>query len=243
VANPTRLADLIVDHTNSVDPVTNQLVIKTGSSAAAIGGSVTGQLALQAAAAVIYGITSNTATTIAAALVGVPTSDALTPSQQGMLETLSAGLLFNGATLDRVRSASAANLIAQLGLGAALVAPPGEWDTAPSTPAIGAQATTSRAAGAAGVRHIARRVSFGFSSQALLVAVTSVTFNLRDGATGAGTILKSWTFALPAAIIQPFAISFEVNSPGTAATAMTLETLAAVAGLQVFTNLSGYDAS
>jgi hypothetical protein len=151
--------------------------------------------------------------------------------------------LFNATSVgfDRFRSASAASLIAQSGLGVALTVPPGEWDV-PSVPASGAQASASRAAGGAGVRHIGRRVSFGFSSSAALAGATSVTFNLRDGATAAGVILKSWIFALPAAIIVPFAVSFEIDSVGSAATAMTLETFAAVGGLQVFANLSGYDA-
>lgn len=221
----TRLGDLGVDNSNSIDPTTGRLIVEV------LGGGASGLLGP-------IRLQDGSGTNLAN--VNVSGGD----GQVSMfsLDTIAQIFAWNGATFDRARTASAANLAAQSGLGALLIGPPGEWDVS-STPAVGAQATASRVAGAAGVRHIARRVSFGFSSSAALAGVTSVTFNLRDGATGAGTILKSWVFALPAAIITPFAINFEVNSIGTAATAMTLETLAAVAGLQVFTNLSGYDAS
>lgn len=158
------------------------------------------------------------------------------------LTTIAQLLAFNGNTFDRIRTASALAMAAQSGLGALSIAPVGEWSVTHS-PAIGAQATISRAAGAAGIRHIGRRVSFGFSSSAALGGASGVTFNLRDGASGLGAILKSWGFTLPAAIIAPFAISFEIDDVGSAATAMTLEMAAAVAGLQGFVNLSGFDAS
>src|SRR5258708_3308725 len=57
--------------------------------------------------------------------------------------------VFNGATQDRLRSASAANLNAQSGLGAAVVAPPGQWSQS-NFPAAGTKATVPQARGAVG---------------------------------------------------------------------------------------------
>lgn len=151
--------------------------------------------------------------------------------------------LYNGANLDRLRSVSAANLAAQSGIGAALTSGVGT-NALQHSPAAGAQATISRAAQGAGIRNVCKGVGFGFSSGAALGAASTVIINLRDGATGAGTILKSWIFDLPAAIIAPFAVELPVNDiPGTANVAMTLESSAAVAGLRVFVNLQAYSAS
>lgn len=163
-------------------------------------------------------------------------------AQPPALDVLTQGYVYNGAAWDRARSASAAAMAAQSGLGAPLAAPPGEW-TAQSAAAVGVASSAGRAAGGAGVRHVARRVSFGFSATTALGAIVTVTINLRDGATGAGTVLWAWQFTLPAAVIPAFTFGQEVNFPGSAATAMTLEFSAAVANLLTFCNLGGFDAS
>jgi len=151
-------------------------------------------------------------------------------------------MVFNGATWNLTRAASAANLAAQSGLGATLVAPPGQWSVQHS-PAVGAKATISQAAGAAGVRNVCTGFGFGLSA-GVAVAATVVQVNLRDGATGAGTILKSWIFSLAAAIIPPIAIEVTgCEIPGSAATAMTIEFTALLANLQEYVNLSGHLAS
>jgi hypothetical protein len=151
--------------------------------------------------------------------------------------------LFNGATWDRQRSASAAALAAQSGIGSALVALPGTVPTT-SNPAAGAQASASRAAGGAGVRHICTALSFGFSATTALAGITTLTINLRDGATGAGGVLRAWTFTLPAAAQAPFSVNLSgLSIPGSAATAMTLESSAAIGNLMVFTSFDSYDAS
>ena len=149
---------------------------------------------------------------------------------------------FNNVTWDRLRTASAANLIAASGLGALLTTPPGMW-SAVSTPATGAQATATRAAGGAGVRHVAWGIIVSFGAIAAPVA-TSLLWNLRDGATGAGAILASGRIAVPAAaaITDTFELS-PLNIPGSAATAMTLEFSALLAGLDEGVTLIGYDAS
>jgi hypothetical protein len=73
-------------------------------------------------------------------------------------------------------------------------------------------------------------------------AAVSVTLNLRDGATGAGTVLASWTFVLAGAIAaKDEVILCDLNIVGTANTAMTLE-FSAAGGANTLesVNLVGY---
>ena len=110
-------------------------------------------------------------------------------------------------------------------------------------PAVSQQATASKAAGAAGVKHVATGLSFGLSARTA-VAASTVTVNLRDGATGAGTILASWTFDLVAATLAPITVSLSgLQLQGSAATAMTLEFGALLTNLLEFVNLVGNDVS
>lgn len=157
-------------------------------------------------------------------------------------------LVYNGTTWDRQRSASAANLAAQSGLGAVLAAPPGQWSVTHS-PAANNQATITKAAGAAGVRHVATSITATLSTNTAAQSV-SVIVNLRDGATGAGTILWSTRLTIDTNVatiggapIAGIALS-GLNIPGSAATAMTLE-FAANGGANIFESvaLTGYDAS
>jgi len=166
-------------------------------------------------------------------------SDNVAVRASGDLLVMSRGSLFDGTNWDRRRSASAANLAAFSGLGAALVSKPGSW-AQNNTPAAAAQATTSKAAGAAGVRHVCTGISFGFN--AVNVEAGTFLINLRDGATGAGTILQSWRvgpFAAGGSIVHSIA---DLNIPGSAATAMTIEfAVAPAAGNFEFVDLHGYD--
>jgi len=91
-------------------------------------------------------------------------------------------------------------------------------------PAAATQATISQAAGAAGVKNVATKLSFSIYTGAS--AQTIITVGLRDGATGAGTVLWSKSVALPANSYW----SENVDLPhiqGSAATAMTVEFSAA----------------
>ena len=109
------------------------------------------------------------------------------------------------------------------------------------TPAAGSQATISQAAGGAGVKNVAEGVCFGVSATTALGGITTVTVNLRDGATGAGTILQSWQYTLPAATLLPFGQCFSgLHISGTANTAMTLEFAASVGNLMEYVTLNGY---
>ena len=109
------------------------------------------------------------------------------------------------------------------------------------TPAAGSQATISQAVGGAGVKNVAESVCFAFSASTALGGISTVTVNLRDGATGAGTILQSWQYTLPAATIAPYSQCVSgLHISGTANTAMTLEFAAAVGNLMESVALVGY---
>lgn len=113
------------------------------------------------------------------------------------------------------------------------------------SPAVNTQASASKAAGGAGVRHVCTGVSARLVAGTAAPAAVQGTLNLRDGATGAGTILASWTVVLAASIGARDEINLTgLEIPGTANTAMTLE-FAAASGANTFesVNLFGYDAS
>lgn len=152
--------------------------------------------------------------------------------------------LFNGTNFDRGRSGSAANL-ALTGptgggvSGSELVHLPGDW-AVNSTPAAATQATASRAAGAAGVRHVCTSISATLATGATAQAAAALV-NLRDGATGAGTILWSKQVILPTNGVWEVDLG-GLNILGSAATAMTLEFSAAgVAGSFESVSLTGHD--
>lgn len=104
------------------------------------------------------------------------------------------------------------------------VGKPAEW-AVPHVPAVNTAATISKAAGAEGVQHVCTGIVVTFASDANLAAVAKVSWALRDGATGAGTVLLSGVMSLPnvAGTMAPPVILEGLWIPGTAATAMTLE--------------------
>jgi hypothetical protein len=103
-------------------------------------------------------------------------------------------------------------------------------------PAAAAQATISRAA-VVGMRHVATSITVCLGATA---AQTSVIFNLRDGTTGAGTIL--WSVRLAGAAGTNQCVAVPVNIPGSPNTAMTLESATAPAATNfAIVSLNGYD--
>jgi hypothetical protein len=109
-----------------------------------------------------------------------------------------------------------------------------------SNPAAGSQATIAAAAGGAGVKNIATLVCFSAAATTAPV-LTALTVNLRDGATGAGTVKWTMQLAIPAStgiLAAPFCSP--VNVIGTANTAMTLEFSASLANLIESVSLQGY---
>lgn len=93
--------------------------------------------------------------------------------------------------------------------------------------------TISKAAGAAGVQHVVDRCIISFATGATVS--TALLVNLRDGATGAGTVVATWTVSsgLVTALSGVNSQTIDtgpssLNFVGTAATAATLEFAAAM---------------
>jgi hypothetical protein len=108
-----------------------------------------------------------------------------------------------------------------------------------NTPAVATQATASQAAGAGTVKHVATSITICVAANG--TAQVPLLFHLRDGATGAGTILRTWAFSAPVTTSQCENI-VGINYIGTAATAMTIESAAApVAAAQATVSMAGYD--
>lgn len=150
-------------------------------------------------------------------------------------------LLWNGTTWVRARDADADVLSGTTQSEGQLVTRPGDW-AASHAPAANTQATASKAAGGAGVRHVCTSISARIVGGTTAPSATTATLNLRDGATGAGTILMSWTLSLAGAIAaQDEVVLSGLNIVGSANTAMTLE-FAAASGANTLqsVNLSGY---
>jgi hypothetical protein len=154
--------------------------------------------------------------------------------------------LYDGTNWDRQRSAAIANYptstttTARNSIGETMITEGPRW-TAVSSPAVSNQASASIAS-EAGVRHVATRACFSAGSTTA-PAATMLKVNLRDGATGAGTILTSWTIAITAAAgqnVQPYC--FPIGPlVGTTATAMTLEFSALLTNLVEDVTLQGYN--
>src|SRR5216683_1099363 len=106
-----------------------------------------------------------------------------------------------------------------------------DWSVT-SNPGVGAQATASRFASPAPPLAESKHVCTSISATLVAAAATAAqaTLNLRDGATGAGTILGSWVLSVPAVIGTCIVFSLDsleiIGSPNTA---MTLEFSAGVA--------------
>lgn len=110
-----------------------------------------------------------------------------------------------------------------------------------STPAVSVQATASKAAGGATIRHMADCVNYTAGAIAAPVA-TQLTLNLRDGASGAGSIIWSKTLTIPATAAPHYDFSVcGLNLAGSLNTAMTLEFSALLTNEFESVTLTGYD--
>jgi hypothetical protein len=134
----------------------------------------------------------------------------------------------------------ATNLAAQKSNFAAVIVHPGNW-TSKHTPSTATQATTTKAAGGAGVRHICNSITATIACDS--TAQTPLLIRLRDGAASTGTIL--WEAAVSAIANGLGGVCVTgLNIVGSANTAMTLEFSAAgVTGTQQSVTLGGYSAS
>lgn len=147
---------------------------------------------------------------------------------------------FNGTTWDRYRTASVTNFALANSIGARITERGGRWSMT-NSPAGGVQAVATKAAGAAGVKHVLDTVCFGAQSSAAVVAVVN-SVAVLDGAT------ELWRWSAPAVVAAaagayinpPFCVS-GLQLIGTAATAMTVQYNAATAGVNQTVSATGYD--
>jgi hypothetical protein len=169
-------------------------------------------------------------------LNGTITSADAYANQTTLVQAMTLPEIFNGSTWDRVRSASSTNNTQTTVLGAQQVAQLGTWSITNSANA--GTPSASKASGGGSVRHVAVCVSVSVAAAA--TAQPAVQVNLRDGGTGAGTIVRSWQFAAPANDSAQIDLC-GLNITGSAATAMTIEFAGATAAnTQASVNLSGY---
>ena len=147
----------------------------------------------------------------------------------------------DGTNATTFKTQSAANVSAAQQNGAQVVSREGNWGQA-HTPIVATVATTTKAAGGAGVRHVCTGIAFSMAVGT--TAQTAIQVSLRDGATGAGNILWSMTIVkLASEPMTAFGLT-GLSIPGTAATAMTLEFSAAgVTNSFQSVSLTGYDVS
>lgn len=147
-------------------------------------------------------------------------------------------MVWNGASNDRWRSASATNNTATTSLGGAQVTQLSTWFVI-DTDAGATQTTATKAAGGGTVRHVATNIHICYNDTA--AATGSALVHLRDGATGAGTIIKTWIIGIPVAGDSKCIDLSGMNRTGTANTAMTLEFAAAQAATATTSvTLEGY---
>lgn len=119
----------------------------------------------------------------------------------------------------------------------------GQRAAAINSPGAGNKASASIAANAT-ARHVLDCVSFSAVSTGA-VAASSITIDVRDGATGAGTLFFQWQFAFTTAganvqVILP-QMYCGLAFVGTTNTAMTVEMSAAVANVQPTVEFSFYN--
>lgn len=113
----------------------------------------------------------------------------------------------------------------------------GDW-TQVHFPASNTVATTSKAAGGANVRHVCTGITAVLAGGTTAPAAAQVNVALRDGATGAGTIVWQAVITLPATAGAMNGISRSgLFIRGTANTAMTLE-FSAAGGANTFESVS-----
>lgn len=115
----------------------------------------------------------------------------------------------------------------ELPMAQAVGAPRSPW-AVNHVPGAAAQATITRAAAGAGLKNVCNSISAAFVAGGTAPAAATITLNLRDGATGAGTILWSKTLGVQAAAGSGQHIDLGgISIVGSANTAMTLEFSAA----------------
>ena len=155
---------------------------------------------------------------------------------------------YNGTTWDRLRTASLTNFptavttTARNSIGASTTEKGSRWSIV-SAPAAGTVSSASIAAEAS-VRHVVDCVSFSATASAA-ITTNSLTVVVRDGATGAGTVIWQWVVnpvnaGTGAQSVQPHSLC-GLNLTGTTNTAMTAEFSAGVANVSEAVSVSGFN--
>lgn len=147
----------------------------------------------------------------------------------------------DGTNAVTLNTNSAATAAANSGNGSMVTSGQGTW-AVNHVPATATQATISKAAVAA-TRHVCTAISWSLCVDGTNAQAVIRKIYLRDGATGAGTILMAWAVNIAVATGNPVTFSIsDLNIVGSVNTAMTLEFDAAgVTGSQQTVNLVGYD--
>lgn len=113
----------------------------------------------------------------------------------------------------------------------------GEWSQV-HLPAVNVRATSTKAAGAAGIRHVCTGITVILAGDSTAPAATVLDVRLRDGIADTGTILWQAKINLPAVAGAMNGIARSgLHIKGTAATAMTLE-FSAAGGANTFESVS-----
>lgn len=105
-----------------------------------------------------------------------------------------------------------------------VAASPEDWAVS-HAPVSGAQATASKAP-VVGFRHVATAISFSVITTTTAPTTATLTVTLRDGASGAGTVLMVWRVRVSAAMTDINVAQVTLgglNVYGSVNTAMTLE--------------------
>lgn len=180
-------------------------------------------------------ITSGNGTTVAADNIGSPSAP--TTGERVQYMKLDGGTAGSSAPLE---NATAANVASYAGAKALLTGNIGQWSIT-HAPAAATQATISKGA-VASTRHVCTGFIVTVAGGVSAPTAALVTFNLRDGATGAGTILSTMTLAVAAVAGQCNAYAVTgLNIPGSVNTAMTVETSAATgSNVSASVTLMGY---
>lgn len=145
--------------------------------------------------------------------------------------------LFNGTTFDRQDGISNTNNTATTTLGVAYSTPLSTWSVT-DTDSGATQSIASRAAGGGTVRHVATSIT---ACRGDTVAAVPAQINLRDGATGVGTIIRTWVIGVSAINESRCVDLTGLNMTGTANTAMTMEFAGAGSATSLSTvTLTGY---
>lgn len=172
----------------------------------------------------------------------IPTNSA-TPTPVSAFNGASSGNVF-----DPLRSLRAANTYAADGTSfpaaGALVAEKGARWRIQNNAVSGSAASASEAA-ASGISHVADCLTYSAYSNSTGITATAISVNLRDGASGAGTVIWTVPLGIPTTTaIQQVAGPFSIcglNLQGTTNTAMTLEFNTGVTNMLQGVTLSGYD--